>query len=183
MSPSNAESDSLRWQRWMAQSLRGDAAAYRLLLSELYGVVEAYLRRILGDSPILEDCVQECIETLHRNRHSYDPHRPFRPWFFTLVRYKAIDFLRRDRARRTIPLANDAPSPSRSLGPEYRIDAGVLLARLTPIYRDAIILTKLNGYTTAEAAAMAGVSGVAMRTRVHRGLREFAKLLDREVIS
>jgi RNA polymerase sigma factor (sigma-70 family) len=180
---SNAESDSLRWQQWMAQSLAGDATAYRLLLGELYGVVEAYLRRILGESPALEDCVQECIETLHRNRHSYDPNRPFRPWFFTLVRYKAIDFLRRDRTRRTMPLADDAPSPSRSWKPEYRLDAEVLLARLKPIYRDAIVLTKLNGYTTAEAAAMAGVSGVAMRTRIHRGLRELAKLLDRDVIS
>jgi DNA-directed RNA polymerase specialized sigma24 family protein len=69
------------------------------------------------------------------------------------------------------------------LGPEYRLDAEVLLAQLNPIYRDAIILTKLNGYTTAEAAAIAGVSGAAIRTRVHRGLRELATLLDREVIS
>lgn len=165
----------------MARSLGGDAVAYRALLEELYGVVHAYVRRVIGDSPLLDDCVQECLETLHRNRHTYDPRRPFRPWFLTLVRHKAIDVLRRDRGRRTVPITDDRPSADSPGCPDHRLDAESLLSRLDPMYREAIILTKLNGYSTAEAAALVGVTGTALRTRVHRGLRELAKLLEREV--
>lgn len=182
MTHPSADSDSVRWQRWMAESLEGDAEAYRLLLDELYGVVEAYLGRILGGAPFLEDCVQECLETLHRNRHSYDPSRPFRPWFFTLVRYKAIDFLRSNRARPSVELPHDTPARS-TPNPDRRLDAKALLTQLNPIYREAIVLTKLDGYTTDEAATMIGVTGVAVRTRVHRGLRELTNMLEREVIA
>lgn len=167
----------------MALSLGGDAVAYRALLEELYGVVHAYLRRIVGDSPLLDDCVQECLETLHRNRHTYDPRRPFRPWFLTLVRHKAIDVMRRDRTRQVAPLPDNRPADPASPSPDQRLDAESLLARLDPMYREAIILTKLNGYSTAEAAALVGVTGTALRTRVHRGLRELAHLLEHEAAS
>ena len=183
MTHPKGDNDSRRWQQLMRKSLEGDAAAYHLLLGELYVVVEAYLGRIVGSSPFLEDCVQECLETLHRNRHSYDPNRPFRPWFFTLVRYKAIDFLRSDRARSTLPLSENAHHASLEPSTERQLDAEILLTRLKPIYREAIVLTKLDGYSTSEAAAMIGVTGVAVRTRVHRGLRQLANLLEREVIA
>ena len=163
----------------MIRSLGGDAAAYRALLSELYDVVAAYLRRMLGDSPLLEDCVQECLETLHRNRHTYDPSRPFRPWFLTIVRHKAIDVLRRDRGRIKVPLTEQQPGVASTH--EHRLDAECLLAKLDPMYREAIVLTKLQGYSTNEAAQAIGVTGSALRTRVHRGLRELSTLLEREV--
>ncbi|MEM7434267.1 MAG: RNA polymerase sigma factor [Myxococcota bacterium] len=181
MTHPTADSDGLRWQQSMTRSLLGDSVEYHALLDELYGVVGAYLRRMLGDSPFLEDCVQECLETLHRNRHTYDVRRPFRPWFLTLVRHKAIDFMRRDRSRTTSPLDESPatkahPTPT----PEHGLDAATLLSQLDPMYREAIVLTKLNGYTTAEAAALVGVTGTALRTRVHRGLRELSHLLEQE---
>ncbi|MDH3726478.1 MAG: RNA polymerase sigma factor [Myxococcales bacterium] len=166
----------------MTRALRGDAEAYRLLLVELYDVADAYVRRILGSSPLVEDCVQECLETLHRNRHSYDSQRSFRPWFFTLVRHKTIDFLRRNR-RRAVTLPENLAELSLDPRPGDALDAARVLTRLDPIYRQAIVLTKLGGYTTAEAATLLGVSSVAMRTRVHRGLRQLRHLLDTEVIT
>jgi len=166
----------------MKRALGGDAEAYRLLLVELYDVADAYVRRILGSSPLVEDCVQECLETLHRNRHSYDSQRPFRPWFFTLIRHKTIDFLRRNR-RRAVTLPENLAELSCDPRPGDALDAAHVLACLDPIYRQAIVLTKLGGYTTAEAARLLGVSSVAMRTRVHRGLRQLRHLLETEAIT
>lgn len=178
------EEEGLRWQRWMSLSLQGDSRAYRSLLAELYDVLEAYVRRIIGDCILVEDCVQECLETLHRHRHSYDPRRPFRPWLFTLVRHKAIDFLRRDRSRVLArPVDQALPEPCHHPTADVLLDAAILLSQIEPMYRQAIVLTKLDGYTTAEAARLTGVSNVAMRTRVHRGLRQLERLLDREVIA
>ena len=163
----------------MERALGGETEAYRLLLAELYDACEAYVGRILGSSSLVEDCVQECLETLHRNRHSYDPQRPFRPWFQTLVRHKTIDFLRRNR-RRGVTLPENVAELSLDPTPCEALDTANVLARLDPMYRQAIVLTKLGGYTTAEAASLLGVSSVAMRTRVHRGLRQLRELLDTE---
>ena len=177
------EDEEVRWQHWMSLSLQGDANAYRSLLAELYDVVYGYVRRIVGDSALVEDCVQECLETLHRNRQSYDPNRPFRPWFFTLVRHKAIDFLRMDRSRSHVRLPTTLVEPTELPKTDASLDAGILLAQLEPMYRQAIVLTKLKGYTAAEAATLIGVSSVAMRSRVHRALRQLESLLELEIMA
>jgi len=167
-----------RWRAWMRRAQEGDADAYRRLLGELYGFVEAYARRIIGDSPLLEDCVQECLTAVHRARHSYDPSRPFRPWLTTIVRHKAIDSLRRDRSASQVQDDGLAESPrSRD---EAAMDARRLLARLEEPYRGALVLTKLRGHSMAEAAEIEGVGLSAMKTRVHRGLRKLAVLLESE---
>ena len=55
-----------------------------------------------------------------------------------------------------------------------------MLDRLTPDYRQALLMTKLHGYSMAEAASQAGVSETAMKTRVHRAIRHVRRELERE---
>jgi RNA polymerase sigma-70 factor (ECF subfamily) len=54
------------------------------------------------------------------------------------------------------------------------------LATLEPAYREALVLTKFEGYSLEEAATRAGVSTGAMKTRVHRALRTLQKRLRTE---
>ena len=162
----------------MQRAQAGDADAYRQLLGELYGFVEAYARRILGDSPLLDDCVQECVMAVHRARHSYDASRPFRPWLTTIVRHKAIDALRRDRSASQVDLEGLSESPRERN--EAAMDAQRLLARLDEPYRGALVLTKLRGHSISEAAEIQGVGLSAMKTRVHRALRKLSQLLEAE---
>jgi RNA polymerase sigma-70 factor (ECF subfamily) len=164
----------------MAAAQNGDQDAYNSLLSDLYGVTEAYLARILGPSFWREDCVQDCLTAIHRARHSYDPRRPFRPWFFTIVRHKAIDALRRD-ARRPEDLRGPEAEASETSSVEQLLDTQQLLNRLGTPYRDALVLTKVRGYSIAEAASAAGVSSTAMKSRVHRAVRQLKRLVESEL--
>jgi RNA polymerase sigma-70 factor (ECF subfamily) len=43
--------------------------------------------------------------------------------------------------------------------------------------REAVVLTKLDGKTVAEAAAIAGTTVGAMKVRAHRGYEALRKLL------
>ena len=178
------DAEEARWRVLMVQALEGDAGAYRKLLEELYEVVTAYVRRMIGDGAGVEDCVQECLEALHRHRHTYDARRAFRPWFFTLVRHKAIDVLRRDGIRREHASDRFAEAedtvPARPQPVDAVLDSESWLARLEPDHRDAVVWTKLWGLSTAEAAERAGTSAVAMRTRVHRALRRLQRILEDE---
>lgn len=176
--------DEARWAALMVRAQAGDSTAYRSLLGELADVAEAYLRRHFGALPIVEDCVQEGLLALHRARHSYDPRRPFRPWFFTIVRHKTVDVLRR-RARRerhelaAAELDAHAGEVDTAKG-ESAVEAARFLAGLSPPYREALILTKIEGRSVSEAARTVGISSAAMKSRVHRAIRMAQKMLERE---
>jgi RNA polymerase sigma-70 factor (ECF subfamily) len=175
------EDDEERWSHCMAAAHRGDARAYEALLGELASVIERFVARRFGQLAFSEDCVQECLLAIHVGRHTYDPRRPFRPWFFDIVRHKTIDLLRRSYIAASVPddaiaIAGAAVEPD----PAEELVAGELLQRLGPDHRAALELTKLRGYSTAEAAAKLGISETAMRMRVSRALRAAEQLLERE---
>lgn len=178
------QEDELRWRDWMIRATDGDATAYQKLMTELGDAVEGYLRARFGGASFVEDCVQDSLLAIHRARASYDPRRPFRAWLFAIVRHKAIDQLRRQESRGRVEGAGsdglDASAPAAAADPGSRMDAAVLLAGLEPKYREALELTKLEGLSLAEAAARAGTSASAMKTRVHRAIRAVRAALEAE---
>jgi RNA polymerase sigma-70 factor (ECF subfamily) len=175
------EEEDARWSQWMRRANAGDAEAYRELLQEIGGVLEQYLRRRFGDSDFVEDCVQECLLSIHRARASYDPSRSFRSWMFTIARHKALATLRRRGTRgryETSEGGGEAAAPATD--PTASLQAAQALRALAPEYREALVLTKLEGRSLSEAAEQVGVSVTAMKSRVHRGIRQVRRLLERE---
>jgi RNA polymerase sigma-70 factor (ECF subfamily) len=183
--PSDRSSEEQRWSAWMASALDGDREAYAKLMGELAGVIDAFVRARFGaphTSDFVEDCVQEALLALHRVRHTWDRRLPFRPWLFAVVRHKVIDLLRRGALRRTEPEAAEEPAAP-AFDPSQRLDSARLLGALEPAYREALVLTKLEGHSLEEAAERAGISAGAMKTRVHRAVRMVQKRLREEELS
>ena len=52
--------------------------------------------------------------------------------------------------------------------------------RRCPSQRDAIVLTKVEGLSVAEAAERSGASVSAIKVQVHRGLKKLADLIRKE---
>ncbi len=170
------DGDERRWSQYMAAAHRGDSRLYERLLRELGDVIEAYVRSRFGALAFTEDCVQECLMAIHRARHTYDPARPFRPWLFAVVRNKTVDLLRRSYSGERVPqerstTAGTAPDP------RAEIEAGEVLAELKPEFRNALMLTKIIGYSIVEAAERSGISETAMKSRVRRAIRAAESLL------
>jgi RNA polymerase sigma-70 factor (ECF subfamily) len=174
--------EDARWSAWMARANAGDADAYAKLLEEIGAAIEGYLRRRFGGSDFIDDCVQECLLAIHRARATYAPARRFRPWMFTIVRHKAIDQLRRRGTRQRYEAQEDSGvgAAAPMADPTAALQAAEALQGLAGVYRDALILTKLQGHSLDEAARHAGVSVTAMRSRVHRGIRQVRRHLARE---
>lgn len=179
----NHEDDECRWAAWMRQAQRGDGASYERLLRETSAVIEVYLRARFGDIDVLEDCVQECLLAMHLARHTYDPRRAFRPWMFTIVRHRTIDVLRQRRSRLQVAERLKQQPPQYVEHDLLRRVLGVrVLERLAPDHREAVVLTKYAGYSTAEAAAWLGISEAALKTRLHRGLLAIRRQLEEETL-
>lgn len=187
--PDARAQEEARWASGMRRAQEGDAAAYRALLGELDGVLRAYLIRVIGEASLAEDGVQETLIALHKARHTWDASRPFRPWLMAIARHKAIDILRRGRNARAaeashvdedqVRLAVEGTATQENR-PEAGLEVDRLLARLPDSFREAIVLTKLEGRTVDDAARRAAISTTAMRSRVHRAMRELRRRIAEE---
>lgn len=168
----------------MCRSLAGDAAAYRILLGELAALLRPYFaRRLAGDGSQAEDLVQETLMALHARRATYDPERPFTAWFWAVARHKLVDHFRRNGRRATVPLeaAGEVPAPEAQADGDARLDAERMLGELPERTRALVRGVKLEGRPVAEVAREAGMSEVAARVAMHRGLKALmARLKERD---
>jgi RNA polymerase sigma-70 factor (ECF subfamily) len=181
-SPSDFES-ALKplWLR--AQS--GDEAAYRQCLGLLASRLRAYLKRRLSGLPDeVEDLVQETLLALHLQRGTYDPTLPVSAWAVAIARHKLVDlWRRRGRRERLHDAIDDVDEQLLVAEPrdsDARRDLETLFEALPQAQRQAIVLTKLEGLSVAEAAARAGASESAIKVQVHRGLKRLAALVRRD---
>jgi RNA polymerase sigma-70 factor (ECF subfamily) len=176
------QADELRWSQLMAASHQGDKAAYTQLLTELTGVLTAYLQVQFGKFELVEDCVQECLLAVHKARHTYDPARDFRPWLFTIARHKTIDVLRQsNRHMTTVNLLEEVDDVSAE-GFNRVLDGAKMMLRLSADHREVLVMTKYFGLTTLEAAESIGISESAVKARLRRGLNIIKKDWEAESI-
>lgn len=173
--------DEARWSMLMASAQSGDESSYRILLSEISDVVGRYLVSRFGQHEFIEDCVQEVLMSVHKARHTYDARRAFRPWLFAIVRHKAIDALRQGEKRQRLQLLGDTVPEIPVTGPEGELSGGEILGRLPQNLREALVLTKIVGWSGREAAQHLGISEAALKVRVHRAMGKVKKLLETQV--
>jgi RNA polymerase sigma-70 factor, ECF subfamily len=172
---------------WLAAQA-GDEAAYRSALQALAKRLRAYLRRRMQRLPDdVEDLVQETLLALHLQRGTWDESVPVSAWALAIARHKLVDLWRRRGRREDLHLHLDDVDAG-GLAAELSIDAAEgavhhdlegLLANLPEAQSRAIVLTKLEGLSVAEAAARTGASESAIKVQVHRGLKKLAELVGR----
>lgn len=162
----------------------GDEAAYRHCLGMLATRLRGYLkRRLTGVPDELEDLVQETLLALHLQRGTYDPSLPVTAWAIAIARHKLVDLWRRRGRRDDLHDAlDDVDQQLLVAEPDdggARRDLAVLMQSLPEAQRQAIVLTKLEGLSVAEAALRSGASESAIKVQVHRGLKRLAALVRR----
>lgn len=165
---------------WMrAQS--GDEGAYREALSRIaVGLRKYFARRMFALPDDVEDLVQETLLGLHQQRGTYDPRLPVSAWMYAIARHKLVDLLRRRGRREALnepldDLAEDEHPAAAADAQPARRDLALLLGTLPPAQRLAIVWTKIEGLSVAEAAQRGGVSVSALKVQVHRGLKRLAQ--------
>lgn len=184
--PAHAAADEFesRLRPLWLRAQAGDGAAYRLALQRMAARLRPYLRRRLQAWPDeVEDLVQETLLALHLQRGTWDAELPVSAWMLAIARHKLIDLWRR-RSRRQAELTSldelgeaDEPVAEGSEEGTSRRDLGVLLGAIPAAQREAIVLTKIEGLSVAEAAERTGASVAAVKVQVHRGLKRLAELV------
>ncbi|MGV3579286.1 sigma-70 family RNA polymerase sigma factor [Brevundimonas sp.] len=161
-------------QSLMLRGLDGDAAAWRVLLTDMGAHLRPFFsRRLFDGGADTEDLVQETLIAIHAKRTTWDRNQPFTGWAFAIARHKLIDHLRRRGRRPTHPLdeASDLFADHTVEDGATQADLGRCLALLPVRQRRLIEDVRLKGLTVAEAAASHGYTLTAAKVSIHRSMK------------
>lgn len=170
----------------LARVADGDADALALVYRRESGSVYRYALALAGDEATALDAVQEAFAQLLRGPQAFDAGRgSLGAYLAGMARHQLLNQWR--DARRHIPLddsldTDDAdhagPASDTRLHQAQRQDGlWAAIRSLSWPQREAIVLVDLQERSYDEAAAIAGVSVDALRTRLHRARQRLADLL------
>jgi RNA polymerase sigma-70 factor (ECF subfamily) len=171
----------------------GESAAFRDLYALVAPRLLGYLLKLARERAIAEDLLQLTLMKLHRSRTAYVRGADPLPWIYAIAHRTFLDEARRvKRAVVRVGEGTELPEQHADLDGETadrrddpRADPALVraaldaLAELPAPQREAVVLTKLDGKTVAEAAEIAGTSVGAMKVRAHRGYEALRRVLGR----
>ena len=149
-----------------------------------------FVRRRIADPDRADDVVGEVLLRVHRNLHTVKDQERLAAWVFRIARNAITDEYRRNARRTTTLDGHEDALPPAPSAEDWVDDQGEvlrelaacmrpLLARLPADYQRALELAELEGVTQMEAARLEGISVSGMKSRVQRGRRQLAELLQR----
>jgi RNA polymerase sigma-70 factor (ECF subfamily) len=166
----------------MARYVGGDASAFRELYVAVAPRLLGYLIRLARTRAVAEDLLQLTFLKVHRARAAYILGADPLPWLYAIAHRTFLDEARRVARSRERVAGDDIPEVAANItgesddrrdepraDPELAGAALAALAELPPQQREAVVLTKLEGRSVAEAADIAGTTVGAMKVRAHRG--------------
>jgi len=165
--------DSITDQELVRRALTGDNGAYRHLVDRYIRPALAVAWEFSETLEDAEDVVQEAFRKAVRALESFDTNRPFRPWFFTILRNvarsaKSANALRVFQAlEESVP--DEEPTPIdvvERLELQARLD--MELESLSEMQRVCFRLCALEGLSSGEVAEALGLSDATVRTHVYR---------------
>ena len=158
----------------MARYADGDTRAFEELFRRFEPRAYAYFVKRTGSPERAEDLYQALFLRIHRARDTYDPARPFAPWFFQIARRLLVDDIRRAFRAREVPI-HDRDPQANALGSEDRLAQREcldrLLRELSPEERYVLVAAKVEGMGYPELAEDLGRSAVAVRKLASRAMQ------------
>lgn len=159
---------------------------------ELEGRLRPYVARRVASPCDVDDVVQEVFVRIHGGADRLADSESFGGWVYRIAERAVIDHRRRS-ARHPLVDRDDASEESKQRSePDAGVDDAerdalqrelaecvvLFVAMLPSPYREAIVLTEIEGRTQREAAEMLGISLSGMKSRVQRGRRAIRELFE-----
>jgi RNA polymerase sigma-70 factor (ECF subfamily) len=155
------------------QARRGNGEAFGALVRRYLRPALAVAWEFAPTRDDAEDLVQDAFHRALRALPSFDENRPFRPWFFTILRNVGRNAAERHARWTSIPVPDEMPADAAD--PEDMAHRAELresiqqgLDILPPMQRACFRLCDIEGFEGNEVADMLGVSAATVRTHRHR---------------
>ena len=157
----------------------GDHGAFDELMRRHEDRIFALAYRMTGNRADALDATQEAFIAAFRNARSFKGTAAFSTWLYRIAINACTDLLR--RKQRLVPTEDVDPGPARVRGEEeisLHLDLARALARLAPDHREAVLLHDVGGHPYEDIAALTGVRVGTVKSRISRGRKKLAELLE-----
>ena len=164
----------------------GDPEAFDEIHNTFNSRLFNFLSRLSNRRDVAEDLLEETWLRLVKYSHRLRPETQLGAWLFTVARNLHVSYCRSrlledSRAADLIglwPSRSGGPSPIEAAeASEAQRRIATALAALPAIYREALLLTAIEGLRPSEAATICGVTAEAMRQRLSRARGLLARRL------
>jgi RNA polymerase sigma-70 factor, ECF subfamily len=155
-------------------------------LSELYdrygGLIYSMGLKLLGDSSLAEDLVQDVFISVWRTAKSFDPSRAsFATWIYRIARNRATDLNRKRRVRPNVVAGDETltqlPASDGTGDVAAGLDIAAALSRLSPEHREVLILAYSRGFSQREIAQSTGTSVGTVKRRITAALKAMRSIM------
>lgn len=175
------ETDDAADAALLGRAREGDERALRALYERYQGFVRAFLQRMLGPDPELDDLTQMVFARAFRALGTFRGDAKVSTWLYQICANTCRNALRtRYRQRRLhdalhfFTIAGEGDRAHVDLG--ARDEATRLLQRLRPDLREIFVLYHHEGLTLAEIAEVLGVAVSTAGDRLTRARKQLHKL-------
>lgn len=149
-------------------------------IEPLLNCAAAYAYAIVHNREDAEDAVQEAALKGFQAFRNYDPCRPFKGWWFAVIRNCCRDMLRRRRTRRlsvSIDQSEVAAKPSSSTDEQHEVRRA--LEQLSDTHREILNLRYFGECSYREIAAVLALPEGTVMSRLYAARRALAAVYKR----
>lgn len=146
---------------------------YRQYRSELL----AFIQQRAGSREVAQDILHDVFVKILGRKHCLREPAKITAWLYQVTRNAIIDRFRSNRVHEALP--QEIPANNEESTAEARLASFLLpmIETLPAIYRDAIILSDIEGLRLKQIAECAGITVSAVKSRVQRGRRMLEAML------
>ena len=168
----------------VSRARAGDTAAFEQLMLDNQDRVYTLCLRMTGNREDALDLAQETFLNAWRGLPRFQGESSFATWIYRLASNVCIDFLRKEKRRRSLSMTvsldgeegeRQAELPDERDTPERHLERAELrravargLDRLSPEHRQALVLRELQGLSYAEIGRALGLEEGTVKSRISR---------------
>lgn len=153
---------------------RGDRRSFEPIVRKYMRAGAQFALGLTGNRDDALDLSQEAFARAYRSIGSFDPDRPFLPWYYRILRNLCLNHLARASRRHEVPLADVSATAGDEPGPEQSAEREELrsvvwqaVKSLGDDHREIIVLREFQGLSYAEISAVLGIPRGTVMSRLH----------------
>ena len=167
--------------------LDGDDQGMAELLRLYKDSLTFYIQKYVGDILVAEELVEDTFFRLMTKKAKYSGKGSFKSWLYSIGRNVAVDYIRRQKRRPTVPLEDvqDTLHEVQSLEEAYIKEESKrtiyrALASLSTDYRAVLWLTYFEGFSSKEVAKILGKNDRQTTNLLYRAKQSLRSKLEKE---
>jgi RNA polymerase sigma-70 factor (ECF subfamily) len=163
----------------LASFLRGDEASFGELMGRHEQKVFAVALKITGSRADALDATQDAFVTAFRRADTFRGEAAFGTWLFRIAINAAKDVVRKRKPTEELPEDGGGVVGGRvDDAVALRMDLSAALRDLPDEYREAVVMHDLGGIPYEQIAEDTGVRIGTVKSRISRGRRRLAELME-----